>query len=102
MSRLSRNIAMGPRPRDGRRTPVASLFDRSARKFGDRRQRHPQSPDVHVGWLSDRLGARRMPHMIFLLAWRPASGDLRATKSQQSPVNLRDVDGHATSAVVFG
>jgi hypothetical protein len=36
----------------------AGLFDRSAQKFGDRRQLHPQSPDAHVRCLSDRLGAR--------------------------------------------
>jgi hypothetical protein len=79
-----------------------SLFDGSAKKFGDRRRLQPQSPDAHVGWLSDRIGARRMAHTIFCWPSALQSGDLRATKSQQSPVNLRDVGGHPLPAIAFG
>ena len=89
-------IPMGPRPQDGRRTPVASLFDRSARKIGDRRHctrslRTRISDGFQTGLVPEGWHTR-------FFCWLSAlqSGDLRATKSQRSPVNLRDVGGHAT------
>jgi hypothetical protein len=70
--------------------------------MGDRRQLQLRSSDAHVGCLSDPLGTRRMAHTIFCWPSALQSGDLRATKSQQSPVNLGDAAVTPFPAIAFG
>jgi hypothetical protein len=48
---------MGPRPQEGRRTPIATLFGRSAQNF-ETVAIGPQSSDTHIGRLSDWLVAK--------------------------------------------